>query len=113
MPVQVNQLGGLAHASNCRFLHRFALSCQSDHATIVIGVHFAIEQVYAIKFHRFHDGINFGSVASFGEVGNAFDQRLHKREGYLEGNAAASSGGRAVTFPRQPLSFSQAGDGCW
>ncbi len=70
----------LAHAADGGFLNGLALAGQSNDAAIVVGVHFAIEQVDAGHLHGLDDGVNFGFVAAFGEIRNAFDERGHKGE---------------------------------
>ena len=76
--VEVDEFGGLAHAADGGFLNGLALADQSDDAAVVIGVHFAIEQVDAGHFHGVDDGVNFGFVAAFREIRNTFDERGHK-----------------------------------
>ena len=60
------------------FLNGFALADQRDDAAVVVGVHFAIEQIDAGHFHGVDDGVNFGFIAAFGEIRNTFDERGHK-----------------------------------
>ena len=45
VPVQVDQFRSLADAAQGSFPNRLALAHQRDHAPIVIGIHFAVEQV--------------------------------------------------------------------
>jgi hypothetical protein len=80
--VEIDQLSGFAHAANGGFLNGFAVSDQGDDAAVVVGVHFAVEQVDAGHFHGVDDGVNFGFVAAFGEIGYAFDERGHNGRGY-------------------------------
>jgi hypothetical protein len=42
----------------------------------VVGVHLAVEQIDAGNLHGFDNGIDFGRVAAFREIGNAFDESL-------------------------------------
>ena len=70
---QVDQFRGFADAANRRFLNRFALADQRDDAAVVIGVHLAVEEIDAGNLHGLDDGINFGGVAAFREVGHAFN----------------------------------------
>ena len=56
---QINQLRGLAHAANRRFLDRLPLADQRDHAAVVVGIHLAIEQIDAVDLHRLDDGVHF------------------------------------------------------
>jgi len=74
---QIDQFGSLPHAANGGFLNGFALANQSDDAAVVVGVHFAVEQVDAGHLHGVDDGVNFGFIASFREVRNTFDERGH------------------------------------
>ena len=78
--VKIDELGGLAHAADDRFLNGFALADQRDDRAIVVEVAFAIEKVDAGHLHSVDNGVNFGLVAAFGEIRNAFDERGHKGE---------------------------------
>jgi len=80
MRVEVDQLSGFAHPANSGFLNGFALTDQGDDAAVVVGVHFAVEQVNAGHFHGVNDGVNFGFIAAFGKIRNTFDERGHKKE---------------------------------
>jgi hypothetical protein len=74
MPGEIDQLGSLAHAANGSFLDGFAIPDEGDDTAVVIGVHLAIEKVDSWQFHGFDDGVNFGGVAAFGKIGDAFDE---------------------------------------
>src|SRR5262249_47168885 len=74
--IQIDQLSGLAYSSNGSFLDRLSLADESDHAAIVVGVHFAVEKVHAIQFHGLNDGINFGFVPALGKIRNTLHQSL-------------------------------------
>ena len=76
--VQIDQLGGLAHATNRRFLNRLALPHQRDHAAVMVGVHLAIEQVHAVHPHGRNNGVHLGFIAALGEIGYTFNQCRHK-----------------------------------
>ena len=65
MLVQINQLCGLAHAADRGFRHGIALANQCDNRTVVVGIHLAVQQVYAGQFHGLHNSINSGLVAAF------------------------------------------------
>ena len=65
-------------AADGGFLNSLALADQCDDATVVVGIHFAIEQVDAGHLHGVDDGVDFGLVAAFREVGDAFDERGHE-----------------------------------
>ena len=78
--VQIDQFSGLAHAADGGLLNGFALADQSDDAAVVIGVHFAVEQIDAGHLHGVNNGVNFRFVAAFGKIRNAFDERGHKGE---------------------------------
>ena len=80
MMSEVDQFGGFADAANGGFLDRLAFADQGDDAAVVVGIHFAVEQVDAGHLHGVDDGVNFGFIAAFGEIGNAFDERGHNRE---------------------------------
>ncbi len=74
---QVNQFGSLAHAADRRFLNGLALADQCDDAAVVVGIHLAVKQVDARHLHGVDYGVNFGFIAAFGKIGNAFDERGH------------------------------------
>jgi hypothetical protein len=80
MHIQIDQLGSLPHSADSRLLNRFALSNQGDDATIVIMVHLAVEKIDAIHLHGFDDGVNFGFIAAFGEIGDTFNQCGHTQK---------------------------------
>jgi hypothetical protein len=42
----------------------------------VVGVHFAVKKIDAGNPHGFDDGIDFGGIAAFGEIGNAFNESI-------------------------------------
>ncbi len=73
---QVDQLGGLAHAANRRFLNGFPLAGQRDDAAVVIGIHLPVEEINAGNLHGFDDGIDFGRIAAFRKIGNAFNKSV-------------------------------------
>ena len=79
--VHVDEFESFARAKNGGFADGRGFSSKSDDAAIVVGVHFAIEQVHARNFHGIDNGVNFGLVAAFGKIRNAFDQG-HKRAEY-------------------------------
>ena len=72
---EIDQLGGFAYPADGSFLDGVAVANDSDDAAVVVGVHFAIQQVDAVDFHGIDDGVDFGFVASFREVGDAFYKR--------------------------------------
>ena len=82
---QVDQFGGLADATNRGLLNGFALADQRDHAAVVVGIHFAVEQVDAGHLHGFDNGIDCGLVAAFREIRNTFDECGHKYQDKAEG----------------------------
>ena len=59
MDIEVDDFSGFAHAADGGFLNGFALAHESNHAAIVVGVHFAIEEVDAGHLHRVNDGVDF------------------------------------------------------
>ena len=71
MMIQIDQLRSLADAANRSLLNRLAFPHQRDHATIVISIHLAIEQVHAIHLHRRHDRIDLGLIATLRKIRNA------------------------------------------
>ncbi len=88
---QVDQFGGLANAANggLGYIHRIAH--QGDDAAVVIGVHLAVEQIDAVHFHGFDNGVDFGFVAPFREVGYTFDECGHKDQDKTWGGIPAGS----------------------
>src|SRR5437660_5948277 len=58
MDVEIDNFRGLAHAADGGFLHGFALAHQSNDATVVVGVHFAVEEVDAGHLHSVDNGVN-------------------------------------------------------
>ena len=69
---EVDQLGGLADAANCRLRDGFALANQRDHAAVVVGIHLPVEEVNAGNLHGFDDGVDLGGIVAFGKIGNTF-----------------------------------------
>ena len=72
---KIDQLGGFAHPADGSFLDGVAVANDRDDAAIVVGIHFAIQQIDTIDFHGIDDGVDFGFVASLREVGDAFYKR--------------------------------------
>src|SRR6185369_2993817 len=103
---EIDQLSGFTHASNGRFLDGLALADQCNDATVVIGIHLAIEQVHTINFHGVDDGVNLGFVAPFRKIGNTFHQRRHNVEEYRQDERAAT---RRVRPTRQLKAHSAQG----
>jgi hypothetical protein len=71
---EIDELGGLANAANGGFLNGGAFADESDDATVVIGIHFPVEKINAGEFHGCDNGIDFGRIAAFGEIRNAFNK---------------------------------------
>ncbi len=71
---EIDQLGGLPYSANRGFLNGLALADQRNHAAVVVGIHLAVEQIDAGNLHGFDNGIDFGRVAAFGKIRNAFDK---------------------------------------
>ena len=88
---QVDEFSGFANAANGGFLDGLAFADQRDHATVVIGVHLAIEQVNAVDLHGFGNGVNLRLVAAFRKIGNAFHQRRHNGQEYKAGREPATA----------------------
>ena len=55
-------------------MNGLALAYQGDDAAVVIGIHLAVEEIDSWNFHGFNDGVDFGRVAAFGKIRNAFDK---------------------------------------
>ena len=70
---QIEQFSRLTHSPNRGFLDRFPLAHEGNHATVVVRVHLAVQQVNAIDLHGIYDCVNFAFVTSFRKIGNAFD----------------------------------------
>ena len=71
---EIDQLGGLPDPANGGFLNGFTLADQGDDAAVVVGIHLPVEEIDAGDLHGFDNGIDFGRVAAFGKIRNAFDQ---------------------------------------
>src|SRR5208282_2630159 len=71
---EIDQLGGLPYPANGGFLNGFTLADQGDHAAVVVGIHLAVEEIDPGDLHGFDNGIDFGGVAAFREIRNAFDE---------------------------------------
>ncbi len=69
---EIDQFRGLPHAANCRFLNGFTLPYQGDHAAVVVGIHLSVKKINTGNLHGFNNGVNFGWVAAFGKIRNAF-----------------------------------------
>src|ERR1700722_13357849 len=72
---EIDELGGLAYSANRGFLNGTALADQCDDAAVMVGIHLTVEKIDTGNFHGVDDGIDFGLVAAFGKIGNAFDER--------------------------------------
>ena len=57
--IEINQFGGFANAANGSFLDRLPFADERDDATVMVGIHLAVEKIHAIEFHGLNDGINF------------------------------------------------------
>ena len=73
---QVDQLGSLAYAANRGFLNGFPFAGQRDDAAVVIGIHLPVEKINAGNLHGFDNGIDFGCIAAFRKIGNAFNESV-------------------------------------
>jgi hypothetical protein len=76
VPGQVNQLGCLAGPADGCFLNGFPLANQRDYAAVVIGIHFPVKQIDPWDSHGFDNGVDFGRIAAFGEIGHAFNKSV-------------------------------------
>jgi len=91
---EVDEFGGLANSADGSFLDGFAIADQGDDAAVVIGIHLAVEEIDSGNFHGFEDGINFGGVAAFRKIGDAFDKSAghgRKDNGGRRGEATRAS----------------------
>ncbi len=80
---QVDQFHGFAGAQDSRFRHRLRFARQRDYAAVMVGVHFAIQHIYARHTaHRRDNGIDLRGVAAFAKIGHALNQSFH-RFGFL------------------------------
>ena len=78
---QIDQFRSFAHAANGCLSHSFPIPNQSDHAAVVIGIHFAVKKEDAGKLHCLNNGIDHRFVAAFRKIGNAFDKSGHHWRG--------------------------------
>ena len=62
---EIEQLRGLPYPADGGFLNGFAFADQRDHATVVVGVHFAIEKKDAGNLHGVDNGIDLRLVTAF------------------------------------------------
>jgi hypothetical protein len=75
---EIDQLRSFSDATQSRFGYGFGLSGERDDAAVVVGIALAIEQINTRNFtHGRNDGIHFGDVATFREIGNALDESFH------------------------------------
>src|SRR4029077_2182650 len=74
---EVDQLRGLAYAANRRLGNGFAIADNGYDAPVMVGIHLAIQQRDAGNFHGVDNGVNYGFVAAFREIGNAFNECGH------------------------------------
>ncbi len=74
MDVQVDQLRGSAHAADGGLGNRFAVADEGDDAAVMVGVHFAVEQIHARDLHGIDDGVDLCGIATFREVGNTLNK---------------------------------------
>ncbi len=118
---EVDQFGGLACAANGGFLNGLAVADESDDRAIVVGIHFAVEEIDSRNFHGGDDGVNFGRVAAFGKIRNAFNKSAahgEKDNGRGAGQATAVRGfhtkASAFTTGSTEVHRGAFGDGeCW
>src|ERR1700687_2541027 len=71
---EIDQFGGFAYPANGGFLDGFALPYECDDAAVVVGIHFAVEKINARDLHGFDNRVDFGRVAAFGKIRNAFNK---------------------------------------
>src|SRR5438552_1914549 len=74
MHVQINQLRRFANATDGGLLDWLTLADQRDDATIVVGIHLAIEQIDAVYLHGVNDRINLRFVAPLGKIWDTLHQ---------------------------------------
>ena len=75
---QINEFGGLADAANGRLSDIDRIAYQRDNTAVMVGIHLAVKEIDAVHLHGFENGVNFGFVAAFGEIGDTFDECWHK-----------------------------------
>jgi hypothetical protein len=46
----------------------------------VVGIHFPVEKIDSGNFHGFDNGIDFGRIAAFGKIRNAFNKSARHDE---------------------------------
>src|SRR5207237_7349669 len=68
-----------ANAQQRRFCYALRRAGNGNHAPVVVGIGVPIEHAGICNTaHRAHKGVNFGSVVSLGEIGNALNQPAHR-----------------------------------
>ena len=75
---QINEFGGFADAADGGFGNIDGIAYQSDNTAVMVGIHLAVKKIDAVHLHGFENGVNFGFVAAFGEIGDTFDECWHK-----------------------------------
>ena len=70
---EIDHLGGLSYPANGGFLDGIAVANQGDDRAVVVGIHFAVEEIDTGNFHGFDYCVNFGWIAAFRKIWNAFD----------------------------------------
>src|SRR5262249_30653817 len=89
--VEVNQLRSLTHTANGSLLDGLAIAHESNDTAVMVGVHLTVEKENAVDFHSVNDGIDFGLVSAFREVGDTFDQGSgHNRKEYKAASCTAT-----------------------
>jgi hypothetical protein len=78
MVIHVDEFKGAARAKDRGFANGFGFSSESDDATVVVGVHFVVEDVNAGNAaHGLDDGVDIGAIATFGKVRHTLNQSFH------------------------------------
>jgi hypothetical protein len=65
-------------SAQCSLADFLARANQRDDATIVVRIHLFVEQVnLRARKHRLNNGVHFGRIPAFAEIGDALDEGLH------------------------------------
>src|SRR5256885_6502591 len=99
---QVDQFRSLADTQERRFTHAVRLPRERNHATIVVGIHLAIQDIHARHAaHGGNDGVHFGRVAPFREIWDALNESLHLTQVLNPWNTIIIGDFRAASYLRK------------
>jgi len=89
---EVDQFRSLAGAADGGLLNGFPLANEGDDAAIVVGIHLSVKQIDAGNLHSFDNGVDFGRIAAFREIGNAFNKSVGHERRIMRSGAGEQTG---------------------